>query len=115
MCPPATQTCSTKFVRPLRRMSSQQPGPSTPNSWLLPPASPQTDRPAWPLHPYFQAVIQLLAHAIVVIHLPQCHADIREAYDRLVKLARPLEVSLRQTQITLLIRARFAAIQSRFG
>src|SRR5216684_587865 len=96
-------------------MPGQQPGPSIPNSGSLPPASPQTDWPSWPLHPQLQAVIELLARAIVVIHLAQCHADIGEAGNRFVELARPLEVALRQTQVALLILPRFAAIRASFS
>src|SRR5258708_29966270 len=112
---PTTQTCSSQFVRLPHRRPCRQPGPSIPNSWLLPPASPQTDRPAWPLHSQLQAVIQLLARAIIVIHLAQCHADIGEAGNRLVELARTLEVTLRQTQIALLTLPRVAAIRSSFS
>src|SRR5260370_21258698 len=112
---PTTQTCSSQFVRPLHRMPCRQLGFSIPNSWLLPPASPQMDRPAWPLHPHLQAVIELLARPIVVIHLPQCHTDIREAYNRLVQRPPPLEVALRQKPTTLPTLPRFFRITSSFA
>ena len=80
---------------------------SIPSSWLLPMRPPGGIAPvAWTWISAWlssQRIGHSLPRAIVVIHLPQRDADIGKALDRLVQLARAVEIALGQAQIALFV------------